>query len=119
MDEESLTSVRSNAAQEQPSHLQGTANILQNIVVASDNVSKIVDENGEPMVVYHQTNRTIYRNVETGENWDDLDWREKQEWEERDDWEEYWQEEDFYEFSRVNARTTSEFDGFFFAPKYD
>ena len=108
-----------NSGQSPSAHLGVAAKILQNVVSASDDVSKIIDENGEPMVVYHQTNRTIYRNVETGENWDDLDWREKQEWEERDDWGEYWQEEDFYEFSRVNARTTSEFDGFFFAPKYD
>lgn len=84
-----------------------------------ENASKVVDENGEPKVVYHQTNRTIYRNIETGENWDDLDWREKQEWEERDDWEDYWHEEEFYEFNRANARTTVEFDGFFFAPEYD
>ena len=84
-----------------------------------ENASKVVDENGEPKVVYHQTNRTIYRNVENGKLWDDLDWQEKQEWEERDDWDEYWVEEDFYEFSRTNARTTNEFDGFFFAPKYD
>ena len=83
------------------------------------NSSKVVDENGEPKVVYHQTNKTIYRNVENGKLWDDLDWREKQEWEERDDWDEYWEEEDFYEFSRTNARTTNEFDGFFFAPEYD
>ena len=83
------------------------------------NSSKVVDENGEPKVVYHQTNRTIYRNVENGKLWDDLDWQEKQEWEERDDWDEYWVEEDFYEFSRTNARTTNEFDGFFFAPEYD
>lgn len=92
---------------------------IEDIKQKANNSSKIVDENGEPMVVYHQTNKTIYRNVETGENWDDLDWQEKQEWEERDDWEDYWVEEDFYEFSRTNARTTNEFDGFFFAPKYD
>lgn len=49
------------------------------------NSSKIVDENGEPKVVYHQTNATIYRNIETGQNWDDLDWRERMEWDERDD----------------------------------
>ena len=81
--------------------------------------SKVVNENGEPKVVYHQTNSTIYRNVETGENWDDLDWREKQEWKERDDWDDYWQEEDFYAFNRNHARTTVELDGFFFAPNYD
>lgn len=39
------------------------------------NASKIVDENGEPMVVYHDTNSRIFINRETGENWDDLDWR--------------------------------------------
>lgn len=31
------------------------------------NLSKIVDANGEPKVVYHQTNATEYVNVETGE----------------------------------------------------
>ena len=39
----------------------------------SDN--RIVDENGEPMVVYYNTNSRIFINRETGENWDDLDWR--------------------------------------------
>ncbi len=81
--------------------------------------TKIVDANGEPKVVYHQTNATEYVNVETGERWDDLDWMERAEWDERDDWDEYWQERDFYTFSRANARTTQEFDGFFFAPEYD
>lgn len=81
--------------------------------------TKVVDEDGNPKVVYHQTNVTIYRNIETGEIWDDLDWRAKMEWDERDDWDDYWQEEDFNTFSRVNARTTQEFDGFFFAPEYD
>ena len=83
------------------------------------NASKVVDENGEPKVVYHQTNAVVYINRETGENWDELDWRAKQEWDERDDWEDYWEEQDFNTFSRVNARTTNEFDGFFFAPNYD
>lgn len=45
--------------------------------ILQTNASEIVDENGEPMVVYHQTNSTIYKNVETGELWDDLDWQEK------------------------------------------
>ena len=89
------------------------------ISILQINSSKIVDANGEPKVVYHQTNATQYINVETGENWDDLDWRAKMEWDERDDWDEYWQEQDFNEFSRVNARVTNEFDGFFFAPEYD
>ena len=88
-------------------------------LIIQTNSSKIVDANGEPKVVYHQTNATQYINVETGENWDDLDWRAKMEWDERDDWDEHWQEQDFNEFSRVNARVTNEFDGFFFAPEYD
>ena len=81
--------------------------------------TKVVDENGNPKVVYHQTNAKVYVNRETGQNWDDLNWKEKMEWDERDDWEDYWEEKDFNIFSRVNARTTNEFDGFFFAPKYD
>lgn len=81
--------------------------------------TKVVDENGNPKVVYHQTNHSVYINRETGQNWDELDWRERMEWDERDDWDDYWEERDFYTFSRVNARTTQELDGFFFAPEYD
>lgn len=81
--------------------------------------TKVVDEDGNPRVVYHQTNAKIYVNRETGQNWDDLNWKEKMEWDERDDWEDYWEEQDFNTFSRINARTTNEFDGFFFAPKFD
>ena len=81
--------------------------------------TKVVDKEGNPRVVYHQTNAKVYVNRETGQNWDNLDWREKMEWDERDDWEDYWEEQDFNTFSRINARTTNEFDGFFFAPKYD
>lgn len=51
--EKNLANVGSNAVQGQPSHLQGVAKILQNIVSASDNVSKVVDGNGEPMILYH------------------------------------------------------------------
>ena len=54
-----LTEVRSNAAQRQPSQLQGTAKILQDIVTANENSSKIVDENGEPRVVYHSGAKDI------------------------------------------------------------
>lgn len=89
------------------------------ILILQTNASKIVDENGEPKVVYHQTNATVYINRETGQNWDELDWRERMEWDERDDWDEYWEEREFNTFSRVNARTTNELDGFFFAPEYD
>ena len=81
--------------------------------------TKVVDENGNPKVVYHQTNHSVYINRETGRNWDELDWRERMVWDERDDWDEYWEERDFNTFSRVNARTTNELDGFFFAPEYD
>ena len=81
--------------------------------------TKVVDENGNPKVVYHGTNHSVYINRETGQNWDELDWRERMEWDERDDWDEYWEERDFNTFSRVNARTTQELDGFFFAPEYD
>jgi hypothetical protein len=71
-------------------------------------------------VVYHQTNSTIYRNVETGEIWDDLNWEEKQEWEERDDMEDYWVEEDFYTFDNKNhGRRSVEMPAFFFTPIYD
>ena len=81
--------------------------------------TKVVDKNGNPKVVYHQTNHSVYINRETGQNWDELDWRERMEWDERDDWDEYWEEREFNTFSRVNARTTNELDGFFFAPEYD
>lgn len=84
------------------------------------NSSKVVDENGEPKVVYHQTNSTIYRNVETGEIWDDLDWKDKQEWEKRDDWDDFWQEEDFYTFDNKNrGRVSIEMPAIFFSPTYD
>ena len=81
--------------------------------------TKVVDENGNPKVVYHQTNHSVYINRETGQNWDELDWRERMEWDKRDDWDDYWEEREFNTFSRVNARTTQELDGFFFAPEYD
>ena len=85
-----------------------------------NNSSKVVDENGEPKVVYHQTNSTIYRNVETDEIWDNLDWKDKQEWEERDDWDDFWQEEDFYTFDNKNrGRVSIEMPAIFFSPTYD
>ena len=33
--------------------------------------TKVVDENGNPKVVYHQTNHSVYINRETGQNWDE------------------------------------------------
>ena len=44
---------------QKPASVGDIANVLQNIVSASDNVSKIVDENGEPMVVYHRTDNVF------------------------------------------------------------
>lgn len=83
-------------------------------------VSKVVDADGKPLVVYHDTNSTIYINKETGENWDDLDWKAKDEWSDRDDWDEYWKEQDFWVFDNTNhGRTSIEVPGFFFAPKED
>ena len=38
---------------QKPASQGDLANILQNIITASDNASKIVDENGEPMVAIH------------------------------------------------------------------
>jgi DNA repair exonuclease SbcCD nuclease subunit len=46
--EKSLTNVGSNAAQRQPSHLQGSAKILHDIVSASDMPQNFFDVNGEP-----------------------------------------------------------------------
>ena len=49
--EKNLTSVRSNAVLRQPSHLQGVAKILQNILSAKDlQVNISLDENGEPIL---------------------------------------------------------------------
>ena len=68
---------------QKPASQGDLAKVLQNIITASDNASKIVDENGEPRVVYHQTNAEAYVNVETGQEWDDLSWQEKMEWDNR------------------------------------
>jgi len=81
--------------------------------------SVVKDANGDPLVVYHDTNAKIYVNKETGENWDELDWKAREEWENRDDWNEHWEERDFYTFSRVRARRSIEYPGFFFSPKAD
>ena len=49
--EKNLTSVRSNAVLRQPSHLQGVAKILQNILSAKDiQINISLDENGEPIL---------------------------------------------------------------------
>ena len=41
-------------------HLGVAANVLQNILSAKDS-SKIVDENGEPMVLWHETGNLFRR----------------------------------------------------------
>lgn len=86
-----------------------------------EEASKVVDANGEPLVVYHQTNRKQYINRETGQNWDDLDWREREEWDRRSDeeWNDAWEEQDFYTFDNRHARQSVEYPGFFFSPRYD
>lgn len=102
------------------SHHGDVAKVLKEIATAK-NSSKIVDENGEPLVVYHQTNRKQYINRETGQNWDDLDWREREEWDRRSDeeWNDAWEEQDFYTFDNRHARQSVEYPGFFFSPRYD
>lgn len=81
--------------------------------------SKIVDENGEPLVVYHDTNSFEYVNKETGQRWEELTWRERDEWENRDDIDQYWERRPFYIFRDTNARRSIEMPAFFFATKYD
>ena len=82
--------------------------------------SKIVDKDGTPLVVYHDTNSKVYVNKETGENWDDLSWEAKEMWEKRDDWDKHWEEKDFYTFDNKNhGRRSVELPAFFFSPKPD
>ncbi|MBR6287455.1 MAG: hypothetical protein IKR18_10840 [Bacteroidaceae bacterium] len=50
--QEKLLDEGSNTVQKQPQHPIAVANILQNILSAKDDVTKVVDENGEPNVVY-------------------------------------------------------------------
>ena len=65
-----LLDVRSNPSQSQseiPATNQGAiAKVLQNIVSANSHVSKVVDENGEPMVVYHGTPWYGFNTFEAG-----------------------------------------------------
>ena len=55
--QEKLLGVRSNPSQSQseiPATNQGAvAKVLQEIVTAKENSSKVVDENGEPLVAFH------------------------------------------------------------------
>ena len=87
------------------------------------NASKVVDENGEPRVVYHQTNSTVYVNKETGENYDNLSWEEKDYWKNEaseEEWENTWEERNFYVFdNKTHGRRSVEMPAFFFSPEYD
>lgn len=81
--------------------------------------TKIVDADGNPMIVYHDTNATELVNIETGENWNDLDWRAKDEWRNREDFDEYWEERPFNVFKNVRSRRSIEMPAFFFAVNQD
>lgn len=122
-DTDSLLSIKAMDAPYLEAVERGDMETAQRMVMEAAKIAmpntKVVDEDGNPKVVYHQTNASVYINRETGQNWYELDWRERMEWDERDDWDDYWEEREFNTFSRVNARTTNEFDGFFFAPEYD
>ncbi|MDD5855262.1 MAG: hypothetical protein PUC90_02850 [Prevotella sp.] len=113
----------SNTGQNQPQHPKAFANILQKIVTVKENSSKVVDENGEPMVVYHQTNSTIFVNRKTGENFDNLNWKEKDYWQNEaseEEWNDTWEERDFYVFdNKSHGRRSVEMPAFFFSPIYD
>ena len=93
------------------------------ISILQTNSSKVVDENGEPRVVYHQTNSTVWINRETGENYEDLNWQDKDYWQNeasQEEWEDAWEEQDFYTFDNTShGRRSVEMPAFFFAPEYD
>lgn len=86
-----------------------------------ENASKVVDAEGRPLVVYHQTNAKRWINRETGEDWEKLDWKKKQEWDDKTDeeWQNAWEEKDFYEFDDRYARQSIEMPAIFFSPNND
>ena len=104
------------------------AKLLENVEKSYGNgeklldYSKVVDENGEPLVVYHQTNSTIFVNRETGENFDNLNWKEKDYWKNEaseEEWNDTWEERDFYVFdNKTHGRRSVEMPAFF-SPVYD
>ena len=87
-----------------------------------ENASQVV-ENGEPRVVYHQTNSTIFVNRKTGENFNNLSWKEKDYWKNEaseKEWNNTWEEKDFYVFDNKSyGRRSIEMPAFFFATEYD
>ena len=62
----------SNTGQNQPQHPKAFANILQKIVTDKENCSKVVNKNGEPLVVTHVTDSqfTVFDKGRLGENTD-------------------------------------------------
>lgn len=86
-----------------------------------EHASKVVDAEGRPLVVYHQTNAKRWINRETGEDWEKLDWRKKMEWENKsqEEWEDAWEEQDFYTFDDRYARQSIEMPAIFFSPEND
>ncbi len=96
---------------------------LKKFFEEAKNSSRVVDENGEPRVVYHQTNSTIFVNRKTGENFDNLNWKEKDYWKNEaseEEWNDTWEEQDFYSFdNQTHGRRSSEMPAFFFSPVYD
>ena len=102
-----------------PSYALSRVKDTKLLSILQTNSSKIVDENGEPMVVYHDTNATELVNIETGENWNDIDWRAKDEWRNREDFDDYWEERDFYTFNDLRSRRSIEMPAYFFSTKED
>ena len=96
---------------------------LKKFFEEAKNSSRVVDKNGEPRVVYHQTNSTIFVNRKTGENFDNLNWKEKDYWKNEasdEEWNDTWEERDFYVFdNKSHGRRSSEMPAFFFSPVYD
>lgn len=83
--------------------------------------TKVVDKNGRLLVVYHQTNSSEYVNIETGQKWSELNWKEKAAWEEKSnaEWSRVWKKQDFYIFDNERARKSIEMPAFFFSPEFD
>lgn len=87
-----------------------------------ENSSKVVDENGEPKVTYHQTNSTIWVNKNTGEQWNKLELEEREKWKSKSqkEWDMAWEERDFNVFDNIGrGRQSIEMPAAFFAPRYD
>lgn len=82
--------------------------------------TKVVDEKGEPLKVYHRTNATEFVNKKTGQKYDDLDWQKRDYWQNEatdEEWNDTWEERDFNVFNADKARRSVEVPGFFFAPE--